>query len=77
MDAPHLVDVTKRERPEFKWHPYKLEEIDISALSDVLNGVLHVEDVRSFYHYKFEDLGVAFIHDQYRSLCNEQGTLKG
>lgn len=48
----------------------------IDALSGVPNGVLHVEDVRSFCHYKLQDLGVAVIYEQYRSLCNEQGRLK-
>lgn len=69
--------MTEREKPEYKRHPYKSEETDpIGALSSVPNGVLHVEDVRSFYHCKQEDLGVAIIYEQYRSLCNEQDRLK-
>lgn len=77
MDTLHLVDVTDRPWPEFKRHPFKSEETDpVSALSSVPYGVLHVEDVRSFYHCKLEDMGVSFIYDQYRWLCDNKGILK-
>lgn len=78
MDNPHLVDVTKRPQPEFKRHPFKLEETDHVGvvLSSVPHGALHVEGVRSFYHYKLEDMDVAVIYEQYRSLCNEHGSLQ-
>lgn len=70
MDTPHLVDVTDRPHPEFKRHPFKSEQTNpTGALSGVPYGVLHVEDIRSFYHCKIEDLGVATIFYQYIKHC--------
>lgn len=77
MDTPYLVDVTVRPHPEFKRHPFKSIETDpVRAPSGVPYGVLHVEDVRSYIHYKLEDLGIFAIFDQYRLLCDKNGVLK-
>lgn len=52
------------------------EEIDIiDALSSVPSGVLLVEDVCSFIHCKFEDLGDKFIQDEFKGFC-DNGLLK-
>lgn len=77
MDTPHLVDVTDRPHPEFKRHPFKFEAIDrIKALSGVPYDVSHVEDVRSFYHYKLEDLGIAVIFYHHKTLCDKNKVIK-
>lgn len=77
MDAPHLVDVIDKPRLEFKRHSFKYVEADIiESLSGVPYGVLHIEDVRSFYHYKLEDLGTFVIFDQYRLMCDKNGVVK-
>lgn len=77
MDAPHLVDVTVRLHPEFKRHPFKSIETDpTGALCGVPYGVLHVEDIISYIHYKLEDFRIFAIFDQYRVMCNKDGLLE-
>lgn len=77
MNTPYFVDITEMTRSKFKRHPLKSMENDpAGALSSVSYGVLHVEDVRSYIHYKLEGLGMIAIFNQFWTLCDKQGVLK-
>lgn len=54
----------------------KVGEIDMTgALSSVPSNVLLIEDICSFIHCNLEELGVKFIQDEFKRLCNN-GLLK-
>lgn len=74
ISTPVLVEDIKEPQPEFKIHPTKAGEINmIDALSSVPSIVLLVEDIRSYIHYKLEELGEKFIRKEFKGLCvNDQ-----
>lgn len=58
--TPLFIDITKRDRPIFKRHPFKSIEDDLEhAFSSVLYGVLHNKDIRAYIYYNIKDLGNA------------------
>lgn len=58
IDTPLVVEVSERERPQFKRHPFKYVEDDPNgAFLSVPYGFLHVDDVRAYTHYTIEKTG--------------------
>ena len=56
METPTICDVSERPRHKFKKNLYKFIKDDLyNALSTVPYGVLHVENVRAYIHYNYEE----------------------
>ena len=77
MENPILCDVSERPRYKFKKHPFvSLIDDPLGAFSEILPNMLHVEDVRSYIHYKFESISDGDIHKDLNIMCNGDLTLK-
>lgn len=63
MKNPIVCDVSERPRYMFKKHPF-ISQVDdpLGAFSRVLENVLHIEDIRSYIHCKFECIGDSDIY---------------
>lgn len=65
-----LVEALKEPQLEFKLHPMKVGEIDLTgALSFMPSGVLLVKDIRSIY-CKLEELGDKYIQTEFKEFYN-------
>ena len=60
-----------------KSYPYiSLVDDPLGAFSQVLNNVLHVEDIRGYIHYKIESIGDFDIHKNLKKICRNDLSLK-
>lgn len=61
----------------FKKHSF-ISQVDdpLGEFSRVLENVLHVEDIRSYIHYKFESIGDNAIHKDLDLVCQGDLSLK-
>ena len=58
MESTKFFDVSKRPRYRFKKHPFvSLVDHSLGIFSQILSNALHVQDVISYIHYKFERNG--------------------
>ena len=77
MTSQEVYDVSDKNRYTFKRHPFiSFLDDTIGAFSKVPKNVLHVEDIRSYIHCKFESIGDAKIHKELEKMCNNILTLK-
>jgi len=78
MTTPHVVFITERPQPKFKKHPHKSIQVDpLGAFSSVLNGVLHVEDIRVYIHANIDEFGDSRYVDFFeKQLMDENKELK-
>lgn len=77
METPQVVDITKRNKYKFKKHPFiSMENNPEGAFSQTPFGVLHVEDIRTYIHCKFESIGDLEIMKEMNEVLDDQGVLK-
>ena len=77
MASQRVYDVSDKARYEFKKHPFvSLLDDPVGAFSQVLKNVLHVEDIRSYIHWKIERIGDEEIQKDLRKMCNNDLSLK-
>ena len=58
-----MHDVCDKPRYEFKKHPFiSVLDDPIGTFSQVLENVLHVEDIRNYIHFKIESISDEKIH---------------
>lgn len=72
-----MCDISDRPRYKFKKHPFvSLIDDPLGEFSQILQNVLHIEDVRSYIHCKFKSVGDEYIHKDLGFMCNGYLTLK-
>ena len=77
MESQSICDVNERPRYKFKKHPFvSLIDDPLGAFSQILPNVLHIEDIKSYIHCKFESVGDEYFHKDLRVMCNGDLTLK-
>lgn len=78
VNTPLVLEVSRRERPQFKKHLVKLVEDDPNdAFSSVPYNVLHVDDVRAYIHCNIEETRKEAILSLYKKhLWDRDGSLK-
>lgn len=77
MENPTIYDVSERPRYKFKKYHYVSMEYDpLEAFSKVSHNVLHVEDVRAYIYYKFQNIRNNEIHKDLDPVCNGDISLK-
>ena len=77
MARSSIYDISDRPRYKFKKHPFiSLLDDPLHAFSRVPLNVLHVEDIRSYIHCKFESVEDSDIHQELSIFCNEDLILK-
>ena len=69
--------VSNRPRHNFKKYPFvSLLDDLIGEFLQVPKNVLHVEDRKSYIHYKIESIGYTKIHKELEKMCNNDLSLK-
>ena len=72
-----MFNVNDQPRYNFKRHPYvSLLDDPLRAFSQVLENVLHVEDIRGYIHCKIESIGDSNIHNDLEKICRNDLSLK-
>lgn len=78
VNNPLVVEVSERERSQFKKNPFKSFKDDLNgALSFVPYDVLHVDDVRAYIPYNIEETdneAILALYNQH--LWDKNGNLK-
>lgn len=68
IDTPLVVEVSERERLQFKNNPFKsIEDDPNGAFASMPHGVLHVDDVRDYIHCNIEEIGNEAILSLYNN----------
>ena len=77
MESSIVYDISEKLRYKFKKHPFVyLLDDHLGMLSQVLLNVLHIEDIRSYIHWKFESISDNEIHHELSKVCNGDLSLK-
>ena len=77
MAREEVFNVSNKPRYNFKKHPFvSLLDDPIGAFSQVLENVLHVEDIRGYIHCKIESIGDTEIHKELEKMCRNDLSLK-
>ena len=70
MDNLTIINVSKRLRYVFKKHMFTSQFDDpLGVFLQVPENILHIEDIRSHIHYKFESIGYNDIHKELDLVC--------
>ena len=77
MESQTICDVSERPRYKLNKHPFvSLIDYPLGAFSQIQPNVLHIEDVRSYMHSKFESIGDGDINKDLNIMCSRYLTLK-
>lgn len=77
MEIQEVCNVSNRPRYNFKKHPFFSPLDDpTGAFSQVLENVLHVEDIRGYIHCKIESIDDLEIQKDLERMCNNDLSLR-
>ena len=77
MERKEVFNVNNRPRYNFKKYPFvSLLDDPIGEFLQVLENVLHVEDIRSYIHCEIKSIGDTEIHKELEKICNNDLSLK-